>query len=74
MQRWKSQLKETGNLTPKKRRETWKKIEPEKLRGYVAADPDAYQKEIAEAFDVSKSAIQKALKRLGITRKKNHDI
>ena len=31
---------------------------------------DAYQREMAEEFDCSVTAIQKALKRLGITRKK----
>jgi len=72
LQTWKSQLKETGDLAPKKRKEYWKKIDPEKLRRYVEENPDAYQEEIAEAFGVSKSAIQKALKRLKITHKKNH--
>jgi len=68
---WKSQLKETGKLAPKKRKETWRKIDPEKLRQYVADHPDAYQHEIAAAFGVRLFAVQKALKRLKITRKKN---
>ena len=72
LQRWKSQLKETGTMTPKKRRETWRKIDPEKLCKYVEENPDAYQYEIAAAFEVRLYAIQKALKRLKITRKKNH--
>jgi len=71
---WKSQLKETGELTPKKRKETWRKLDPEKLRQYVAEHPDAYQHEIASAFGVRLYAIQKALKRLKITRKKNADL
>ena len=70
--KWKSQLNETGNLSPKKRKEYWKKIAPDKLREYLEAYPDAYQEEIAEAFGVSQSAVQKALMRLKITRKKNH--
>jgi transposase len=74
LQTWKSQLKETGTLAPKKRKETWRKIDPEKLRAYVAEHPDAYQHEIAEAFGVRLFAIQKALKRLEITRKKNDSI
>ena len=74
LQTWKSQLNETGSLASKKRKETWRKIDPEKLRKYVAEHPDAYQHEIAEAFGVRLYAIQKALKRLGITRKKNHAI
>jgi Transposase and inactivated derivatives len=72
--KWKNQLKELGELSPKKRKETWRKINPEKLRKYVEDHPDAYQHEIAGAFGVRLYAIQKALKRLGITRKKNHSI
>jgi len=74
LQRWKSQLNETGTLTPKKRKETWRKIDPEKLRKYVKENPDAYQHEIATAFGVRLYAIQKALKRLNITRKKNYPV
>ena len=72
--KWKSRLNETGTLTSIKRKETWRKIDPEKLREYVAEHPDAYQHEIALAFGVRLYAIQKALKRLRITRKKNHNI
>jgi len=74
LQTWKSALKETGTLAPKKRRETWRKIDPDKLRQYVAEHPDAYQYEIAAAFGVRLFAIQKALKRLKITRKKNYSL
>jgi transposase len=74
LQGWKSLLKETGNLEPKKRKETWKKIDPQKLCQYVADNPDAYQHEIASAFGVRLYAIQRALKRLKITRKKNHSL
>jgi len=74
LQAWKSQLNETGTLTPKKRKETWRKIDPENLRKYVEEHPDAYQHEIAEEFGVRLYAVQKALKRLKITRKKNHSI
>jgi transposase len=71
---WKSKLKETGTLAPKKSERKWRKIDPEKLRKYVEKHPDAYQHEIASEFGVRLYAIQKALKRLGITRKKNHGI
>ena len=74
LQTWKSQLNESGTLEPKKRKETWRKIDPEKLKAYVSEHPDAYQHEIAAAFGVRLFAIQKALKRLNITRKKNHGI
>lgn len=74
LQKWKSQLKETGKLEPKKRRETWRKIEPERLKGYVKEHPDAYLKEIAEEFDCTDVAVLQALRRLKITRKKNYPV
>ena len=74
LQKWKAQQEAIGSLAPKKRKETWRKIDPEKLSKYVAEHPDAYQHEIAAAFGVRLFAIQKALKRLGITRKKNHSL
>ena len=74
LQQWKNRLKETGGLEPSKRKQTWRKIDPEKLREHVAKYPDAYQSEIAKAFGVRLYAIQNALKILGITRKKNHNI
>ncbi len=74
IQGWKTQLEKTGYLELKKRKETWRKIDPEKLKQYVAENPDAYQHEIAQAFGVRLFAIQKALKRLNLTRKKNNDL
>ena len=74
LQGWKSKLKETGKLAPKKRKETWRKIDPEKLRVYVEEHPDAYLREIASAFACRISAVEKALKRLKISRKKNSPI
>ena len=50
--KWKSKLNEAGTLEVKKRKETWRKIDPEKLRKYVESHPDAYQYEIAAAFGV----------------------
>ncbi len=70
IRKWERQLKETGDLTPKAPQRSFKKIDPSKLRAYVAQHPDAYQREIAMDFGCSKSAVQKALKRLKITRKK----
>ena len=74
LQKWKTQMAKSGSLTPKKRRETWRKIEPEKLAEYVSQHPDAYLKEIAEAFNCTDVAILMALRRLKITRKKNYPI
>ena len=74
LQRWKSQLKETGTVARKKRKETWRKIEPEKLRKYIEEHPDAYLREIAAEFKCAIHAVEKALKRLKISRKKNANL
>ncbi len=68
--KWEKRLKEEGSLANKPVNRTWRKIDPERLKEYVAAHPTAYQNEIAEVFGCSKSGIQKALARLKITRKK----
>jgi transposase len=74
LQNWKTQLKETGSLEPKKRRETWRKVNPERLAKYVEEYPDAYLKEIAEEFNCTPEGIRYALQRLKISRKKNDQI
>ena len=74
LQEWKSQLKNTGKLEAKKRKETWRKIDPEKLKEYVREHPDAYLREIAEVFGCTDAAVLYALRRLKITRKKNEKI
>ena len=74
LQNWKKQQKETGDLEPKNRRETWRKIEPDRLTRYLEQNPDAYLKEIAGEFGCSDVAIIKALRRLKITRKKNYSL
>ena len=70
LQTCKSQLKESGDLSPKKRRETWRKITPSKLKEYIEEHPDAYLTEMAEEFNCLVVAIFKALKHLKISRKK----
>ena len=70
IEEWEKKLKERGNLENKALNRPHKKINPEMLRAYVEEHPDAYQREMAEEFDCSVTAIQKALKCLGITRKK----
>lgn len=70
--KWVKQYKETGDLSNKPLNRGFKKIDPEKLKAYIAEHPDAYQREIAEVFECSAVAVGKAMKRLGITRKKRH--
>lgn len=74
LQNWKAQLKESGSLEPRKRRETWRKIDPSRLTEYVRQHPDAYLKEIAEEFGCTDVAVLAALRRMKITRKKNDPI
>jgi len=67
---WAQRLKETGSLENRKPQGAHKKLDPEKLRAYVAEHPDAYLAEIGEAFGCCGSAVCRVLARLGITRKK----
>jgi len=53
LQEWKSKLKESGTLAPKKRKETWRKIEPDRLKTYIEGYPEAYLREIAAEFGCS---------------------
>ena len=71
IQKWEKQMKETGNLEKKDLHRSFRKIDPEKLKAYVAAHPEAYQSEMAEAFGCSESGIRDALRRHKITRKKS---
>jgi len=71
---WKKLAKETGGLQKRPLVRSSKKIDPDKLKAYLAENPDSYQHEIAEAFQCTQPAVFKALKRLGIRRKKNERI
>lgn len=68
--RWVKQYEETGDLSDKPVKRGYKKINPEKLKAYVAEHPDDTQEEVALVFGCCPQAISKAYKRLGITRKK----
>ena len=67
---WEDRLKRTGSLEADTPERAHKRIDPEKLKKYVPEHPDAYLKEMAEVFSCSSAAIDKALKRLHINRKK----
>ena len=68
--RWHQKYQKTGDLKDKPPCRPFKKLDPEKLSAYLNEHPDAYLKEIGEAFDCSDIAVIKAFRRLGITRKK----
>ncbi len=67
---WRQQYVTTGSLEKKSYLRKFRKIDPEKLKAYMAEHSDAYLQEIGDAFGCSDMAIFKALKRLGLTRKK----
>ena len=71
LQQWKSKLKDTGTLAPKERKRIWRKIDPSKLKEYIEKNPDAYLREIAAEFGCTIHAVEKALKHLKTTCKKN---
>jgi len=70
IRKWEKQWKETGDFGKKELHRGFRKIDPEKLKAYVAEHPDAYQSEMAQVFECSESGIRDALKRHKITRKK----
>jgi len=67
---WVKKYKETGDLSNKPLNRGFKKIDPEKLILFIEKNPDAFLKEIAEEFKCSIEAVRKAMKKLGITKKK----
>ena len=67
---WTKLHKETGEYGKRPLNRNFKKIDPIRLESYIAEYPDAYLTEIAEVFGCRESAIRKALKKLGVTRKK----
>jgi len=71
---WLKKYNETGDLSDKPLNRRFKKIDPNKLKKYVQEHPDDTQQEIADAFGCCNQAISKALKRNGITRKKNNSL
>ena len=70
---WNKKYKSTGEVKDKKPERTFKKLDPEKLETYIRKNPDAYLKEIGDVFSVSDMSVHRALKKLGITRKKRNN-
>ena len=69
--RWKQMKNKKGNVVREPRPQMPYKIDNEKLKNFIAENPDAYLNEIALHFGVSDSGICRALRRLNITRKKS---
>ena len=75
LKRWIAKLRKTGSMADKERKRIKYKYGPEKINEIIRENPDAYLYEIAERFENgSVTGVKSALDRMGITRKKDHEI
>ena len=65
---WTKRLEEKS-----KRTKPWITLDEKALRGDIETYPDAYQYERAQRLGVSRGGVYHALKRLGVTYKKNSE-
>ncbi len=72
IQRWRLRKTVTGVLSPVERTNAPYKVDDEALKRYIEFHPDAHLNELASHFGLTPSGIWRALKRLKITRKKDH--
>ena len=71
---WLDLKQKTGKLERRVVKARPRKIDREKLAAYIEQYPDAYLAEIAKHFHCSAVAVFYALRSMGITRKKDHNI
>ena len=73
---WIKRRKETGDVQIKERPNvrSHRKLTRENLLAHLEKHPDHYLKEIAEALGVKASSVFAALKKFGLSRKKNDPI
>ena len=64
----------TGNLAPKPRAGTMRKIDPEKLRKELEKNPDATLTDLAEIFNVHFVTIWHCMQKMGIKLKRAHPV
>lgn len=71
LKRWLKQRRETGSVALEARPSSRnRKLNGDELKSYIADHPEAYLREIADAFEVSVSAVWYACQRHKISRKK----
>lgn len=71
LKRWLKLRRDTGSVALKLRpSHRNRKLDGDELKAYIEKHPEAYLREIADAFDVSVSAAWYACQRHKITRKK----
>ena len=68
---WKKLRTETGALEKRPLDRKPPKLCPDRLAAYITEHPDSFLEEIAEVFGCTAQAVFYALRRNGITRKKN---
>ena len=74
IRQWENKLKEEGTLKKKPVKRSFRKLDPEKLKAYLALHPDAYLREAAEEFGCCETTITYACRKLKITRKKGPEL
>ena len=67
---WLKLKEKTGELNHQVKGTKPKKVDRDRLKTYLADNPDAYLTEIASEFDCHPTTIHYALKAMGYTRKK----
>jgi transposase len=64
LKKWVKDYKKTEDLSEKPSGRRVKKICPQKLGEYLRENPDAYQRDIAEVFGCSQSAVSQAMRKM----------
>jgi len=71
---WLKEYDEHGEFIIKPKPANNTKLTEQALLSYYEDNPDSYQDETAKHFGVTQAGVSKALKRLGITRKKRQSV
>lgn len=74
LRKWENMLETQGNLVDKTRQCPPRKLPKDELLTYIEQNPDAYLREIADHFSCSINAVWKALKKYGVTLKKENQL
>lgn len=71
---WENQLEATATLEIAPRKRKARKLPLDQLEAYVKEHPDAFLREIAEHFNCRPQSVWMALKKIGVTLKKDHTL
>jgi transposase len=70
IKKWQDLRNKTGSVQKPPLIRTFRKLDPQKVKEFFDAKPDALQKEAAQALGVGKTTIQKDLRKIKYKRKK----